>query len=111
MLSEVSDVLRHLNCNVVNAEVWIHNTCTEAVMQVTDEEKGSAITDPERLSWIKKNSLRCNVLKGSNKSSLTKIVVSHSVTHTERRLHQVMFPGRDYEQSGDVLIYGLTGKG
>ncbi|XWS19482.1 hypothetical protein CRYUN_Cryun31cG0019900 [Craigia yunnanensis] len=55
LLSELSFVLRHLKCNVVNAEVRIYNTCTgcdasaEAVMQVTDEEKGSADAGSERL--------------------------------------------------------------
>ena len=99
LLSEVSAVLRHLKCNVVNAEVWTHNTRAAAVMQVTDEETGTAITDPERLSRIK--TLLCNVLKGSNKSSLAKTVVPHSVTHTERRLHQVVFTGRD----NPVIMY------
>ncbi|GMJ04590.1 ACT domain repeat 4 [Hibiscus trionum] len=104
LLSEVSAVLRHLKCNVVSGEVWTHNTRAAAVMQVTDEETGTAITDPERLSRIK--SLLCNLLKGSNKSSLAKTAVSNSVTHTERRLHQMMFADRDYERtgtSGDVL--------
>ncbi|KAL3501537.1 hypothetical protein ACH5RR_035986 [Cinchona calisaya] len=96
LLSEVSAVLTHLKCNVVNAEVWTHNTRAAAVMQVTDEETGTAITDPERLAIIKQ--LMCNVLKGSNKSREAKTVVSHGVTHTERRLHQMMFADRDYER-------------
>lgn len=96
LLSEVSAVLTHLKCNVVNAEVWTHNTRAAAVMQVTDEESGAAVTDPEKLSTIKK--LLCNVLKGSNKSREAKTVVSHGVTHTERRLHQMMFADRDYER-------------
>ncbi|XVE85700.1 hypothetical protein DITRI_Ditri17bG0111700 [Diplodiscus trichospermus] len=102
LLSEVTAVLRHLKCNVVNAEVWTHNTRAAAVMQVTDEETGTAITDPERLSRIK--TLLCNVLKGSNRSSLAKTAVSHSVTHTERRLHQLMFADRDYERTGDDVL-------
>ncbi|XP_010550296.1 PREDICTED: ACT domain-containing protein ACR4-like, partial [Tarenaya hassleriana] len=53
LLSEVTAVLAHLNCNVVNAEVWTHNTRAAAVMEVTDEGTGSAITDPERLTRIK----------------------------------------------------------
>ncbi|KAF5751999.1 Protein-PII uridylyltransferase [Tripterygium wilfordii] len=103
LLSELSAVLTHLKCNVVNAEVWTHNTRAAAVMQVTDEETGSAITDPERLSTIKE--LLCNVLKGSNKSRGAKTVVSQDVTHTERRLHQMMFADRDYERTNnnDVL--------
>ena len=102
LLSEVSAVLRHLKCNVVNAEVWTHNTRAAAVMQVTDEETGTAITDPERLSRIR--TLLCNVLKGSNKYSFAKTAVTHSVTHTDRRLHQMMFVDRDYERSGDDVL-------
>ncbi|KAL4384720.1 hypothetical protein GQ457_15G004520 [Hibiscus cannabinus] len=87
--------VRTSNDCLVNAEVWTHNN------RATEETR-TAITDPERLSGIK--TLLCNVLKGSNKSSLAKTVVSRSVTHTERRLHQMMFADRDYERTGkDVL--------
>ncbi|KAL3631264.1 ACT domain-containing protein acr4 [Castilleja foliolosa] len=100
LLSEVSAVLTHLKCNVVNAEVWTHNTRAAAVMQVTDETTGGgSITDPERLSMVKR--LLCNVLKGSNKSRVAKTVVSCGATHTERRLHQMMFDDRDYERVCD----------
>ncbi|KAK3222786.1 hypothetical protein Dsin_009811 [Dipteronia sinensis] len=100
LLSEVSAVLTHHKCNVVNAEVWTHNTRAAAVMQVTDEETGGPITDPDRLSGIKQ--LLCNVLKGSKKSAGgAKTVVSHATTHTERRLHQMMFADRDYERTDD----------
>ncbi|KAI3452930.1 hypothetical protein Pfo_009593 [Paulownia fortunei] len=99
LLSEVSAVLTHLKCNVVNAEVWTHNTRAAAVMQVTDEKNGGAITDPERLAMVKR--LLCNVLKGSNKSREAKTAVSHGLTHTERRLHQMMFDDRDYERMDD----------
>ncbi|KAJ0963531.1 hypothetical protein J5N97_028653 [Dioscorea zingiberensis] len=98
LLSEVSAVLTDLKCNVVNAEVWTHNTRAAAVMHVTDEATGSAITDPERLSKIKE--LLCNVLKGSNKTREAKTAVSMGVTHTDRRLHQMMLADRDYERSG-----------
>lgn len=102
LLSEVSAVLTHLKCNVVNAEVWTHNTRAAAVMQVTDEETGGAIADPERLAMVKR--LLCNVLKGTNKSREAKTVVSHGVTHTERRLHQMMFADRDYEGMGESAM-------
>ncbi|XP_010260920.1 PREDICTED: ACT domain-containing protein ACR4-like [Nelumbo nucifera] len=99
LLSEVCAVLTGLKCNVVNAEVWTHNTRAAAVMHVTDEETGSAITDPESLSKIK--ALLCNVLKGNNKTRGAKTAVSLGVTHTERRLHQMMFADRDYERLDD----------
>ncbi|KAI3914307.1 hypothetical protein MKW92_035585, partial [Papaver armeniacum] len=43
LLSEVSAVLTDLKCNVVNAEVWTHNSRAAAVMHVTDESTGSLL--------------------------------------------------------------------
>ncbi|XP_020212817.1 ACT domain-containing protein ACR4 isoform X2 [Cajanus cajan] len=99
LLSEVSAVLTNLKCNIVNAEVWTHNTRAAAVMHVTDEKTGSAITDPQRLSVIKE--LLCNVLAGGNRVRGASSVVTEEVTHTERRLHQMMFADRDYERVDD----------
>ncbi|CAJ1941957.1 unnamed protein product [Sphenostylis stenocarpa] len=65
------------------------------MMHVTDEETGSAITDPQRLSLIKE--LLCNVLGGGNKVRGSNSVVTKEVNHTERRFHQMMFVDRDYE--------------
>ncbi|KAI3747296.1 hypothetical protein L6452_09750 [Arctium lappa] len=65
LLSEVSAVLTHFKCNVLNAEVWTHNTQAAFIVQVTDDESGLAIANTERLSIIKQ--MLCNVLKGSNK--------------------------------------------
>ncbi|RDX73085.1 ACT domain-containing protein ACR4, partial [Mucuna pruriens] len=96
LLSEVSAVLTNLKCNIVNAEVWTHNNRAAAVMHVTDEEAGCAITDPQKLSKIKE--LLCNVLGGGNKKRGAKTVVTDEVTHTERRLHQMLFADRDYER-------------
>lgn len=101
LLSEVSAVLTDLKCSTVNAEVWTHNTRAAAVMQVTDEETGTAITDPERLLKIRK--LLCNVLKGNNKTRGAKTTVSTGATHTERRLHQMMFDDRDYQRCDQTL--------
>lgn len=95
LLSEVSAVLTDLKCNVVSAEVWTHNTRAAAVMHVTDFETGSAITDPLRLSNIKK--LLSNVLKG--RTMISSVVPGHR----ERRLHQMMLADRDYERSGVVM--------
>lgn len=98
LLSELTAVLSNLKCNVVNAEIWTHNTRAAAVMHVTDQETGDAISDLERLSRIKE--LLCNVL-GSSHSKEAKTEVTHVATHSERRLHQMLFDDRDYEQVGD----------
>ncbi|XP_078430085.1 ACT domain repeat 4 isoform X2 [Wolffia australiana] len=100
LLSELSAVLNSLKCNVLDAEVWTHNTRAAAVVHVTDEATGSAITDPDRLAQIK-NLLR-NVLRGSShRSRAARTAVSLGATHTERRLHQMMFDDRDYERLGE----------
>ncbi|KAG1331422.1 ACT domain-containing protein ACR6 [Cocos nucifera] len=96
LLSEIFAVLADLNCNVVKGEVWTHNSRAAAVVHVTDESTMSAIEDPQRLSTIKK--LLSNVLKGDNTSRTAKMMVSTGLTHTERRLHQMMFDDRDYEK-------------
>nr|XP_043612843.1 ACT domain-containing protein ACR4-like [Erigeron canadensis] len=95
LLSEVCAVLTHLKCNVINAEVWTHNTRAAFIVQVTDDESGLAVIEPERLSIIKQ--MLSNVLEGSNKAREAKTVVSNGVTHTERRLHQMMLEDRDFE--------------
>lgn len=66
---------------------------------MTDEETGSAITNPERLLKIKE--LLCNVLRGNNKGRVAKTTVATGATHTERRLHQMMFDDRDYQRSDE----------
>ncbi|KAL9667521.1 hypothetical protein QQ045_001882 [Rhodiola kirilowii] len=97
LLSEVSAVLTSLKCNVVDAEVWTHNGRAAAVVNVTDEESGVAIADSEKLSNVKE--LLRHVIRGSNRSKKSKTVVTQGVAHTARRLHQMMFADRDYEQA------------
>uniref|UniRef100_A0A0C9S849 TSA: Wollemia nobilis Ref_Wollemi_Transcript_5859_2201 transcribed RNA sequence n=1 Tax=Wollemia nobilis TaxID=56998 RepID=A0A0C9S849_9CONI len=96
LLSEVFAVLADLKCNVVGAEVWTHNMRVAAVLYVTDEVIGRPIEDVEKLMRIKE--LLCNVMKGNNDVRGAKTVVAMGVTHTERRLHQMMFADRDYER-------------
>jgi len=94
LLSEVSAVLTNLDCNVMNAEVWTHNKRAAAVIQVTDRKSGLAILDAEKLGRIKER-LR-NVFNGRSRDAKT--TVAMGITHTERRLHQMMLEDRDYER-------------
>ncbi|CAL9121482.1 unnamed protein product [Musa textilis] len=98
LLSEICAVLANSKCNVVKAELWTHNARVAAVVRVTDESTGGAVEDPEKLSMIK--DLLCNVLKGDDASRTASMTVSMGHTHTERRLHQMMFSDRDYERIG-----------
>ncbi|KAL9229413.1 hypothetical protein vseg_004880 [Gypsophila vaccaria] len=95
LLSEVCAVLADLDCNVVNAEIWTHNSRAAAVVHVTDRSTGCAISDPKRLLTIKK--LLCYVLKGNSDYKTAEMRLSPPGTHRGRRLHQIMFDDRDYE--------------
>ncbi|KAK9113412.1 hypothetical protein Syun_020209 [Stephania yunnanensis] len=97
LLSEVCAVLADLHCNVVNAEIWTHNDRAAAVVHVTDETTRCPIEDPKRLMIIKellRNVLRCD----NDLRTATMIVSPPADTHTERRLHQMMFADRDFER-------------
>lgn len=96
LLSEVFAVLADLQCNVVEAKVWTHNGRIASLIYVKDEDSGSAIVDAHKIKRIE-GRLR-NVLKGDNDIRSAKTAVSMAVTHTERRLHQMMFTDRDYER-------------
>ncbi|XP_021713631.1 ACT domain-containing protein ACR6-like [Chenopodium quinoa] len=101
LLSEVCAVLTDLNCNVVNAEIWTHNSRAAAVVHVTDYSTGRAVNDPKRLLRIKK--LLCYVLKGDSDSQAAQMRLSPpESTHRGRRLHQIMFNDRDYERMETV---------
>ncbi|KAH9623622.1 hypothetical protein KSS87_008597 [Heliosperma pusillum] len=95
LLSEVCAVLTDLDCNVVNAEIWTHNSRAAAVVHVIDSSTGFAISDPKRLLTIKK--LLSYVLKGNSDYQTAEMRISPPGTHRGRRLHQIMFDDRDYE--------------
>ncbi|KAK4802917.1 hypothetical protein SAY86_001120 [Trapa natans] len=97
LLSEVFAVLADFQCNVVEAKVWTHNGRIASLIFVKDCNSGSPIEDSQRIDRIE-DRLR-NVLKGDNDIKSAKTTVSLAVTHTERRLHQMMFADRDYERS------------
>uniref|UniRef100_A0A7N0TV03 ACT domain-containing protein ACR n=1 Tax=Kalanchoe fedtschenkoi TaxID=63787 RepID=A0A7N0TV03_KALFE len=96
LLSEVFAVLADLQCSVVDSKVWTHNGRIASLMYLRDFNSGSPIEDPQKINIIEAR-LR-NVLKGDNDIRSAKTSVSLALTHTERRLHQMMFADRDYER-------------
>ncbi|CAA0839994.1 ACT domain-containing protein ACR4 [Striga hermonthica] len=97
LLSEVFSILTNLKCNIVGAEVWTHNLRMAAVVYITDDEDGSRIDNPGRLSEIKR--LLLHVLMISSNSNRGVIVsMGGGSTHTQRRLHQMMYADRDYDE-------------
>jgi UTP:GlnB (protein PII) uridylyltransferase len=107
LLSEISAVLTNLKCNVVAAEVWTHNMRVACVVYVTDESTSRPIEEPEQLAAIKEQ--LSNVLKGNDDRRGVKTDFSMGLTHTERRLHQMMFADRDYE-GPDTRSLGENGR-
>lgn len=95
LLSEVFAVLTDLKCNVVAAEVWTHNSRMASVVYVTDEATGTPVDDPDQLNKIKQ--LLLYVLKGSKDKQSGRTAISMDVTHTERRLHQMMHADQECE--------------
>ncbi|GMJ10948.1 ACT domain repeat 8 [Hibiscus trionum] len=104
LLSEVFAVLADLQCNVVDAKVWTHNGRIASLIYVKDCNSGSPIEDSQQIDRIKAR-LR-NVLRGDNDIRSAKTSVSMALTHTERRLHQMMFADCDYERK-HVLQCGV----
>ncbi|KAK8690945.1 hypothetical protein V6N13_074469 [Hibiscus sabdariffa] len=96
LLSEVFAVLADLQCDVVDAKIWTHNGRIASLIFVKDCNSGSPIEDSQQIDKIEAR-LR-NVLKGDNDIRSARTAVSMAVTHTERRLHQMMFADRDYER-------------
>ncbi|KAM3367116.1 hypothetical protein ACQJBY_016026 [Aegilops geniculata] len=97
LLSEVCAVLAGMQCAVRSAELWTHNTRVAAVVQVTDAAKaaGGAIEDEARIADISRR--LDNLLRGQNGVRAAAVA---SLTHKERRLHQMMFEDRDYGAAG-----------
>lgn len=96
LLSEVFAVLSDLQCDVVESKVWTHNGRIASLIYVKECESGSPIVDSQKIDKIEAR-LR-NVLKGDNDIRSARTSVSMAVTHTERRLHQMMFADRDYDR-------------
>lgn len=97
LLSEVFAVLSDFQCNVVEAKVWTHRSRIASLIYVKDEDSGSAIEDAHKINQIE-GRLK-NVLKCDNSIRIAKTTASMVVTHTERRLHQMMFADHECERT------------
>lgn len=104
LLSEVFAVLSDLQVNVVESKVWTHNGRIASLIFVKDCDSGSPIEDKQKIDRIEAR-LRY-VLKGDNDIRSARTSVSLAVTHTERRLHQMMFADRDYERNPIISANG-----
>lgn len=102
LISEIFALLANMSCNVVDAELWTHNMRVACLIYVTDQFSGGPVQDDERLCRIKESLSR--VLKGDSDARAARTDFSTSITHTERRLHQMMFADRDYERVDEQRV-------
>ncbi|KAF5749684.1 putative amino acid binding protein [Tripterygium wilfordii] len=99
LVSEISAVLVELGCNIAAAVAWTHNTHWACVIYIEDGQIGGPIVDHDRLAHIQEqlaNVVEAHHGKGERSSVRLTAPVSGR-THTERRLHQLMYSSRDYE--------------
>lgn len=103
LLSEISAVLANLHFNVVAAEVWTHNGRIACVLYVNDDSTCRAVDDPIRLSIMEEH-LK-NILRGcEDDEKVARTSFSMGFTHVDRRLHQMFFADRDYEEGAGAAI-------
>nr|CAD1840136.1 unnamed protein product [Ananas comosus var. bracteatus] len=102
LFSEISAVLAEQRCNVVEAHAWSHNDCLACVAYISDESTSTVINDPDRLATIEDHlstvlrpaTAYCDRDKGVRAHFLG---CDSSMSHTERRLHQLMLANRDFD--------------
>jgi UTP:GlnB (protein PII) uridylyltransferase len=97
LLSEMFAVLTELQCDVVEAKVWIHIGRIASLIYVKDCNIGTSIEDYQKINRLEAR-LR-SVLQGDSDVRSATISLSDVVIHPERRLHQMMFADRDYQKN------------
>ncbi|KAI4326018.1 hypothetical protein MLD38_031375 [Melastoma candidum] len=99
LLSKITAVLAEQACDVADMAVWTHHTRAAFIFYIKDNGRVGPITDPERLARIEEeleNIVEANDKEGERRSVRLATPVPGR-THTERRLHQLMFADKDYE--------------
>ncbi|XP_022741154.1 ACT domain-containing protein ACR1-like [Durio zibethinus] len=100
LMSEISAALYELGCHVTAAVAWTHNGRVACIIHVEDGLKGGPIMASERLAQVQEKLE--SVVEAHHESgeqrSVRLTAPAAGRTHTERRLHQLMYAVRDYEQ-------------
>ncbi|KAK7307697.1 hypothetical protein VNO77_40989 [Canavalia gladiata] len=99
LLSELSAVLVDLGCSVTSTTAWTHNDRVACIIYVEDASKSGPISDPKRLAHLEEQLDNVVAAHGGSgeKKSVRVTTLAAGRTHTERRLHQLMYADRDYE--------------
>jgi hypothetical protein len=88
-----------MGCSVTSATAWTHNGRAACIIYVEDASRPGPIKDPKRLAHVKEQLENVVEARGGmgerNNVRLRNFPAGR--THTERRLHQLMYADRDYE--------------
>ncbi|URD77616.1 ACT domain [Musa troglodytarum] len=100
LLSGVFAVLRDVECDVVAAKVWTHNGRVASLITVREGRPGSP-ADAGRVEARLGNVLRGDhhAVRGARNATAVALSPAASAAHSDRRMHQLMFADRDYEQT------------
>ncbi|KAJ1399631.1 ACT domain [Sesbania bispinosa] len=101
LFSEISAVLVGLGFNVTSATAWTHNDRVACIINLEDASKPGPINDPERLAHVEdqiQNVMRAHEGRVKDERRSVRLrTFAAGRSHTERRLHQMMYDGGDYE--------------
>ncbi|OVA10682.1 ACT domain [Macleaya cordata] len=101
LLSEISAVLAELGCQVNAVSAWTHNSHAASIIYIGNKlEGGGTITDPDKLAQVEEQLENVVGAHYGNGERMRVRFASPTMckTHTERRLHQLMYADRDYER-------------
>lgn len=98
-MSDISAALYELGCHITAAVAWTHNGRMACIIQVEDGLKGGPIMVQKRLAVVqeKLESVVEGHHENGDKRSVLLTAPAADRTHTERRLHQMMYADKDYE--------------
>ncbi|KAL9464141.1 hypothetical protein AB3S75_001859 [Citrus x aurantiifolia] len=99
LMSEISAVLYELGCHVPAAVAWTHKTRAACIFYIEDGLEGRPITAPEMLAHVEEQlEIVVGAHHGEGETRSVRLTTPMpGRTHTERRLHQLMYADRDYE--------------
>ncbi|XP_074285588.1 ACT domain-containing protein ACR2 [Silene latifolia] len=108
LFSEISAALADLHCNIVEAHAWSHNARLACVAYISDHSSLTPILhDPLRLASIEQHlnmvlratpPLAGDTMKQQEVKTADVVgTETTTITNVERRLHQLMLSGRDFD--------------
>ncbi|KAK5843527.1 hypothetical protein PVK06_005984 [Gossypium arboreum] len=100
LMSEISAALYELRCHVTAAVAWTHNARVACIIHIEDGLMGGPIMASKKLAQVheKLESVVEAHHESGERWSIRLTAPAAGRTHTERRLHQLMYADRDYKQ-------------